>query len=595
MMKFYRFYIAFFLCFVLHFVSFSQEVSKQALVAKMHNLLNKEFPNQNLYNVSISDSLITVSQALPDTLFYGVVKKLGLVFLERGRQVSAIDLFVFAQKYFESLTEKSTTTWLQFSDLKIVLGAAYEEIGMWNKAMENYHEVLKIIEAHHFEGSKARVYNNIGAVHFNRREFDKAEFYVQKAVGINHKLLNKKELFNNYNNLGAIYMVKQNYTKALEYAFLALQQVNKKESPHAYYFVHTNIARIYMAQEDFEIALSYLQKAMDYQEKMGYDRDLVSTYGLISQIYAQQHKNEKAKEYLLKAEDLANGLTNNFLLEEVYGNLVNYYASIKDYEKAYQYQKKLIDIRDSLDMANSQKKISDVEFLYETERKEKEHKLLLNQLSLEKYRIQKQSILSISLIALVLAVFSTLWYRSVSKGKVREAHLVLAEKQKLLHEQEKHILEEKEKELEQTIEQRNRELTSKVIYLVKNNEFIMSIVAELRSLLLEMENKDIRRKEHVRQILAKLRQQSNTGSWEEFKFYFEQVHHSFYENLLNKYPDLTAKDLRLCAFLRLGLSTKEISAITFREIRSIDSARNRLRKKMNLSSEENLTEFLVQF
>ncbi len=80
----------------------------------------------------------------------------------------------------------------------------------------------------------------------------------------------------------------------------------------------------------------------------------------------------------------------------------------------------------------------------------------------------------------------------------------------------------------------------------------------------------------------------------EFKYYFEQVHPSFYKNIEEKCPDLTIKEKRLCAFLRLGLSTKDIASITFTEVRSVESARNRLRKKLDIASDESLIEFLSQ-
>ena len=81
----------------------------------------------------------------------------------------------------------------------------------------------------------------------------------------------------------------------------------------------------------------------------------------------------------------------------------------------------------------------------------------------------------------------------------------------------------------------------------------------------------------------------------EFKTYFDSVHPSFFENLAKTNPNLTANELRLCAFLRMGLSTKEIAALTFREIRSVESARNRLRKKLELNLDENLLVYLSQF
>ena len=70
---------------------------------------------------------------------------------------------------------------------------------------------------------------------------------------------------------------------------------------------------------------------------------------------------------------------------------------------------------------------------------------------------------------------------------------------------------------------------------------------------------------------------------------------SFYKVLLDKYPSLTAKDLRLCVLLRLGLTTKEIADITCKEIRSVESARNRLRRKCELSQEVDLFKFFNRF
>ena len=111
---------------------------------------------------------------------------------------------------------------------------------------------------------------------------------------------------------------------------------------------------------------------------------------------------------------------------------------------------------------------------------------------------------------------------------------------------------------------------------------------------MELNPKDRSHKQHLQQILSKLQQQNTTNNWNEFRYYFEQVHPSFYENLEKRYPDLTIKEKRLCAFLRLGLSSKDISAITFKEVRSVESARNRLRKKLGMTPDGNLTEFLSQ-
>ena len=73
-----------------------------------------------------------------------------------------------------------------------------------------------------------------------------------------------------------------------------------------------------------------------------------------------------------------------------------------------------------------------------------------------------------------------------------------------------------------------------------------------------------------------------------------EVHEDFYDALNKKFPDLTPNEKRLCAFLRLNMTTKEISAITHQSVQSINMARFRLRKKMNMEHDDNLISFLGQ-
>jgi DNA-binding NarL/FixJ family response regulator len=128
--------------------------------------------------------------------------------------------------------------------------------------------------------------------------------------------------------------------------------------------------------------------------------------------------------------------------------------------------------------------------------------------------------------------------------------------------------------------------------MVKNNEFIADLKNELKQLLLALNPKDRQNRELLRQLLNKMSHQNSTDNWEEFSYYFEKVHPAFYHNLERHFPNLTMKEKRLCAFLELGLSSKEMAAITFKEVRSVESARNRLRKKLGISQEDNITEFL---
>ena len=85
------------------------------------------------------------------------------------------------------------------------------------------------------------------------------------------------------------------------------------------------------------------------------------------------------------------------------------------------------------------------------------------------------------------------------------------------------------------------------------------------------------------------------SSLSDFREVFGKVYPSFFDHIVERYGDLTPKEMRLCALLRLGLSTKSIADVTFREVRSVESARNRLRKKFGLRQQDNLITFLHQF
>jgi hypothetical protein len=101
-----------------------------------------------------------------------------------------------------------------------------------------------------------------------------------------------------------------------------------------------------------------------------------------------------------------------------------------------------------------------------------------------------------------------------------------------------------------------------------------------------------------KQLKDKIRKMNGSihnNSWAQFEEYFNSVHPYFSINLLNENPKLTLDDLRLCYFLRLNMSSKEIAQITNKENHSIDIARCRLRKKFKLDRQCKLNEFLQRF
>ena len=151
-----------------------------------------------------------------------------------------------------------------------------------------------------------------------------------------------------------------------------------------------------------------------------------------------------------------------------------------------------------------------------------------------------------------------------------------------------------EEKLSQELEFKNKELTTSVIYTIKKNDMLTSLSNELSDLKERVAKKDVR--EQVDQISKRIKASIEPDSWEEFEIRFQQVHLDFYKNLLQEFPNLTTNEKRLCAFLRLNMSSKEISKITGQSVSAIEMARVRLRKKLGISNKNiNLITFLGQY
>jgi DNA-binding CsgD family transcriptional regulator len=88
-------------------------------------------------------------------------------------------------------------------------------------------------------------------------------------------------------------------------------------------------------------------------------------------------------------------------------------------------------------------------------------------------------------------------------------------------------------------------------------------------------------------------EEKQDSDWEQFAIHFDQVHNQFLRNLKEKYPDLTPSDIKISAYIKMNLSSKEIAQLLNISLKGIEIARYRLRKKLNLESSVNLTDFIM--
>ena len=154
-----------------------------------------------------------------------------------------------------------------------------------------------------------------------------------------------------------------------------------------------------------------------------------------------------------------------------------------------------------------------------------------------------------------------------------------AENELNMQEYEKHILE-----LE--LQTKSSEVAGKSLSIAKQSEMIENIQNILDS------EKDFNKLKSEIKKAIKINE-VNKHEWETFETNLNQIHNEFIINLSKKFPNLTPKDIKLCIYLKMNLSSKEIAPLMNISFRGVELHRYRLRKKLNLSQEENLSKFLL--
>ncbi|MGQ7869340.1 triple tyrosine motif-containing protein [Sunxiuqinia sp. sy24] len=168
------------------------------------------------------------------------------------------------------------------------------------------------------------------------------------------------------------------------------------------------------------------------------------------------------------------------------------------------------------------------------------------------------------------------------------------QKERLAHDKrEKELIRLRNEKLRDEIQHKSKELANSTMSIIKKNEFLLEI-KEIVSKQKEQLGTRFPDKyyNHLNRQIDK--NMSSDDDWQLFETNFERAHEQFLNKIKSMYPELTAKDLRLCAFLRMNLSSKEIAPLLGISVRGVENHRYRLRKKMSLDHDEKLIDLILE-
>ncbi len=209
------------------------------------------------------------------------------------------------------------------------------------------------------------------------------------------------------------------------------------------------------------------------------------------------------------------------------------------------------------------------------------------------YRGVKGVLLYVVLFVLFILTAFYLHKLNVKKQQ-RLLHLQLLKQQReVLREKtienEKRIIKLKNESLSNEVKLKSKQLANTAMALAKKNEAIQEIKKEIVNHKKSFENTYSYKK-----ILKQLDNSiGHDDEWELFEYNFNQVHEEFFAKLKRQFPEITQKDLRLCAYIKMNLSTKEIAPLMNISIRGVETHRYRLKRKLKLESDNSLTDFLL--
>lgn len=472
-----------------------------------------------------------------------------------------------------------------------IIGVAYWSQGFQNNALEHLKESYALYKDIEDKAGMANTTLNLGMVYADLHDYEKALKYYDIAINEFTTLQLKGRIATAFTKIGIVLTDQHKETEALKYFTDALKMHIESDFTYGIAEVHSKLGALYINLNEIEQASYHIRKSISIGKRVNDIHGL--TYNLINLGKTLRLSNKIDEAILNINKGLSLSKENNLKQFELlaYGELMELKKLQNQPSEALDYYEKFAFLKDSLYDLEQSKQIAYLEFKNELEKKERQ---------LIEAETQKKASNTINLILIVgVIIVSVAGYfiYYVSKERLKKSkQLALKTKEHLesvqaLTKKELENAELKQKELQQQLEFKNRELTSYALNFIKKNE----VVQELQLTINELKKSDTVQKDKLIANLDKVLKKnlSIDKDWDDFSRFFDDVYQGFYANLKSKHKGLTSNDLKLCSLIRLNLNTKETANILGISPESAKTSRYRLRKKLELDAQQDISNYLV--
>lgn len=328
-------------------------------------------------------------------------------------------------------------------------GIKYLDFGEYELAMNHYLAALEIEYQLENEVGIATLLSNIGLIHLEQTNYDKATEFLLESIERMENLGQYNENYQNYNNLGVIYRRKGEYDRALDYFFEAKKLSMELEEPDSliYFIASLNIGNTYRNMGELEEGSGYLYEADEFFSRRGMRGSQSITNLVLGQLHQDLDENEIALDYAFKSLEFAQEAIQRERIKDAYELIAELYESMGQFEEAYQNYRLYHAVSDSLLNIQRADRIDELQIQFEVEQKDREIMLLNREAELQQARIAQQNQLKYFLIGglvLLLAIAGLLLYFNIIRKKNNQ--LLSARRKQIEYQNEKLALLNKDKD-----------------------------------------------------------------------------------------------------------------------------------------------------
>jgi tetratricopeptide (TPR) repeat protein len=462
----------------------------------------------------------------------------------------------------------------------MILGEVYSKIFIYDRAFEYYTDAIAIFDRIDKDSElKYNCVNRMGILKGSLNQHAEALDLFMKALEGARKIGNQNMQLSVLNNVITATASLGRHKEAVEMGRKALALNNDNPSNRNYYFtaaVYSNMASSYLALKDTTVALKCMEDALRYAILAGNKHQEAGALLSKGQLFYKQRNYDAAADILNKVLTISeNAGWSDYSMESAL-SLSDIYREKGDFRKSLDFHKQYVEYLKKVESEGNTRKLSELQIRYDFEKES---------LRLEAGNRRRIIMLVTALIlAVMTSVIILLLYLQF---RTRTAKAALEHKNLLLMnenlELDKRRLEAEQDVLSNKLEMRNKEIITNIMLLQKKNEILSALTNKLSVARSQFTKAN---REFIESCIAELSNVSDDADWKIFETQFNNVYESFYEKLDKINPDLTINNRRLCAYLKLKMTTKEIAALTNSSIRSIEIARYRLRQKLNIQDQD---------